>query len=104
MQFIGSLDLLRIWIAASIWLSFLPAGFDSLAVGFATVAFFLVGLVVVALVAFAFGFLATVLVVLAIVLVVISASPMGMGLVSVLRHAQEAMRLGRDQAMLARIF
>ena len=74
MQFIGSLDLLRIWIAAPIWLSFLPAGFDSLAVGFATDAFFLLGWVAGALVAFAFG-LATILVVLAIVLVFISRSP-----------------------------
>jgi len=42
LQFIGSFDLARTATAASIWLIFLFAGFDSLAAGFATVAFFLV--------------------------------------------------------------
>ena len=49
-QFVGCFELAKIATAASIWLSFLVAGFGSLAAGFATVAFFLVALVVGALV------------------------------------------------------
>ena len=70
MQFIDSFDC-RGSGSRLIWLSFLLAGFDSLAVGFATDACFLVDLVVGALVAFAFGFLATVLVVFEIALVIV---------------------------------
>jgi hypothetical protein len=51
LQFIGCFALARTATAASIWLIFLSAGFDSLAAGLATLAFFLVALVVVALLA-----------------------------------------------------
>ena len=49
--FIGCFALARTATATSIWLIFFSAGFDSLAVGFATAAFFLVALVVVVLLA-----------------------------------------------------
>lgn len=51
LQFIGCFALGRTAIAASIWLIFLSAGFDSLAACLATVAFFLVVLIVAALLA-----------------------------------------------------